>query len=163
LPPSVDNLLIFSYPPPYLLVVISCFFLSLCLSQYGGIVALFYSILFDVFGALNYKAAFQIVVFGLGAAVGIGGVSAAASFSESSHKSSTDTSATSTAADVTVSDTNSDTGALATNWFYAMSGLTAIGLLLLHILRPINFNKILEKRMKAAEQRQQLPISKIVR
>lgn len=95
--------------------------------------ALFYSIVFDVFGARNYRATFSVVLLGFGISAVIGGLSSAYSFSSDS-----------------VSIKNSQSaGALASSWFYAMAGGSLLGLVLLRILRPIDFNVILKRRLQA--------------
>ena len=48
--------------------------------MYGGSMALFYSIVFDIFGPRNYRSVFSVTVVGFGAAVLVGGLSAASSF-----------------------------------------------------------------------------------
>ena len=39
------------------------------------------------------------------------------------------------------------TGALASYWFYAMAAASLAGIIMLHFLKPIDFNIILKKRL----------------
>ena len=49
--------------------------------KYGGSIALIYSIVYDIYGPRNFKPALAICMYGFGAAVAIGGISSAYSFS----------------------------------------------------------------------------------
>jgi len=95
------------------------FVVLLCLVGllYGGAKALFYSFVFDIFGALNYRAAFSFAHNGFGLAVIIGGISSAYSFSSSASVA---------------------TGHL---WFYAMGVLGLVALTMLFCTRPITRSK----------------------
>jgi MFS family permease len=98
--------------------------------MYGGCVALFYSIVFDVFGAKNYRRLFGFNMQGFGLATAIGGLSCAYSFSQPPDPSHPDA-----------------PGQAANQWFYAMAGATLFGHVLLHVLRPLDFNKLLHRRL----------------
>jgi MFS family permease len=96
---------------------------------YGGGVALLYSIVFDVFGARNYRAVFGVILLGFALAIAVGGLSSAYSFASST--------------------INIDTaGKTASSWFYAMAGACTIGLFVLMSMRPIDFNTVLQNRLK---------------
>eukprot|EP01042_Synura_sphagnicola_P001520 gene1520-1762_t len=69
---------------------------------YGGAQALVYSLVFDIFGALNYKKSFSCIGSGFSGAVIVGGLSSAYSFSRTGDA-------------VAARD-------LAESWFYAMAG-----------------------------------------
>ena len=94
---------------------LTVFVVLLCLVGllYGGAKALFYSFIFDIFGDLNYRAAFSFAHNGFGVAVVIGGISSAYSFSSSA--------------------------SVATGhwWFYAMGVLGLVALVMLFCTRPI--------------------------
>ena len=57
------------------------------INQYGGSIALFYALVFEVYGARNYKAALSLTLLGFGLSVVIGGLSSAYSFSSSAYTS----------------------------------------------------------------------------
>ncbi len=93
-----------------------CLLLSLRIRQYGGAVALFYSIIFDVYGPRNYRNVFAVTSVGFGFAVLVGGLSSGYSFSGGSTASSTSSA-----------------------WFYAMAVSCGLGLLLLHLIQPYKY------------------------
>lgn len=80
---------------------------------YGGCKAMFYSLVFDIFGKVNYRSAFSLCQAGFCGAVIIGGISSAYSFSEGA------------------------TTATGQAWFYAMVASSLAALLLLLMLRPL--------------------------
>lgn len=94
--------------------------------MYGGSIALFYSVVFDVFGKNNYKPVFSLTVVGFGFSVIIGGLSSAYSFTNS--------------ADISVT-------ALSSRWFYAMAGGLVLALLLLHLIKPVQYIEILRRKI----------------
>jgi len=96
---------------------------------YGGCVALFYSIVFDVFGAKSYKPAFSLCFKGFAVSVIIGGLSSAYSFSSINNASKK------TGAGVDVNEQIRQTSAA---WFYTMAAGCVVGLLFLHLLTPVN-------------------------
>ena len=69
--------------------------------------ALFYSIVFDIFGPRNYRTAFALCLWGFGVATAIGGLSSAYSFSSTAIPPGTP---------------DATAGAIAGQWFYAMAG-----------------------------------------
>jgi MFS family permease len=100
--------------------------------MYGGCVALLYSIVFDVFGAKNYRVVLGFNLQGYAWSTLVGGVSSAYSFSSSS---------------ADVMHRPDVPGQAANQWFYAMAGATLFGLVLLHVLRPLDFNTLLHRRL----------------
>jgi len=91
------------------------FVVLLCLVGllYGGCKALFYSVVFSIFGVRHYRVAFSFAHNGFALAVVTGGLSSAFSFS--------------------------DTASVQTGhaWFYAMGGMCLLALALLFYTRPI--------------------------
>ena len=81
---------------------------------YGGCKALFYSLVFDIFGQSNYRMAFSLCQLGFCGAVIIGGISSAYSFSSGA------------------------TEATGRGWFYAMVASSLAALALLAVLKPID-------------------------
>lgn len=102
--------------------------------MYGGAIALFYSIIFDVFGPANYRAGFVSTVLGFGIAVLAGGLSSAASFNAE------------TGPNAVSSNSSSDDGQLrnANTWFYCMAGCCGLGLILLHVIEryPYDYSQL---------------------
>ncbi len=86
---------------------------------------MFYSIIFDVFGARNYRKAFSVTVIGFGFSVVVGGISSGYSFNQPENGSTP----SSSSSDIT----------LASRWFFAMAGACALGLILLHSLWPYKY------------------------
>lgn len=84
---------------------------------YGGCKALFYSVVFDVFGYKNYRLVFSFCNNGFGAAVLIGGLSSAYSFSEGA---------------------SLQVGYI---WFYVMGGTSLLSLLIIITLQPYDYSK----------------------
>jgi len=100
--------------------------------MYGGCVALLYSIVFDVFGAKNYRVVLGFNLQGYAWSTLVGGVSSAYSFSSST---------------ADVNHRPDVPGQAADQWFYAMAGATLFGLVLLRVLRPLDFNALLHRRL----------------
>ena len=86
---------------------------------YGGGQALFYSIVFDIFGAVNYKSAWTLSSFGFSIAVVIGGLSSAYSFSGPQQGDAA--------------------RALAESWFYCMAAATFVGLCIIYMIHPFDY------------------------
>jgi hypothetical protein len=84
---------------------------------YGGCKALFYSVVFDVFGFKNYRLVFSFCNNGFGAAVLIGGLSSAYSFSESA---------------------SLQVGYI---WFYVMGGTSLLSLFIIITMKPYDYSK----------------------
>jgi len=99
-------------------ILFSCFIFLIGL-LYGGGQALFYSIVFDIFGAVNYKSAWTLSSFGFSVAVVIGGLSSAYSFSGPQHGDAA--------------------RSLAESWFYAMAAATFMGLCILYMIHPFDY------------------------
>ena len=100
--------------------------------MYGGCIALLYSITFDIFGAKNYRVVLGFNLQGYAWSTLVGGVSSAYSFSSST---------------ADVNHRPDVPGQAANQWFYAMAGATLFGLVLLHVLRPLDFNTLLHRRL----------------
>jgi MFS family permease len=101
--------------------------------MYGGGKALFYSIVFDVFGSINYKRATGVTFEGFGLSVLIGGISSAYSFTPPSTPDK---------------QTDARTRQITSMWFYLMALGCFLGLFLLHVVTPIDYNKFRLKREK---------------
>lgn len=104
--------------------------------MYGGSKALFYSIIFDVFGEVNYKAAFSIAFKGFGLSVIVGGITSAYSFSETLSPGQSDAEIANA-----ITKTSSE-------WFYSMAGGMLLGLILLHSIKPVDYKEILKNRVE---------------
>lgn len=104
--------------------------------HYGGSKALFYSIVFEVFGAKNYRNAFSLCFTGFALSVFVGGMSSAYSFS------------TATAVD----DAQLQAAVVATSqmWFYSMAGGMVFALMLLHSIKPVDYQNVLRRRARDA-------------
>lgn len=87
---------------------------------YGGGQALLYSIVFDIFGAVNYKSVFSVTSSGFSVAVIVGGLSSSYSFSGA--------------------ETGDAATLLAQTWFYTMAGSAALGWILIRILKPYDYS-----------------------
>ncbi len=105
--------------------------------MYGGSKALFYSIIFDVFGKINYKVAFSISFKGFGLSVIIGGITSAYSFSETLSPGQTEEEVA-----AAITRTSSE-------WFYSMAAGMFVGLVLLHSIKPVDYNEILKNRIES--------------
>jgi hypothetical protein len=95
------------------------FVLSLCVIGflYGGCKALFYSVVFDIFGVKNYRLVFSFSNNGFGIAVLVGGITSAYSFSKNA---------------------SVDVGYM---WFYAMGSSSIVALVIvLFFLNPYDYN-----------------------
>lgn len=108
--------------------------------MYGGVIALFYAIIMEVFGIKNYRNAFSITLKGIGLSVIVGGISAAYSFSQA------------TKADVSAEDRAKIIADTSSSWFYAMACVIASGWVLLHNVSPINYRQIAETRRQEQQQ-----------
>lgn len=113
----------------------SIFSILICILafMYGGGKALFYSILFDVYGSVNYKRATGVTFEGFGLSVLIGGISSAYSFTPSSHPDK---------------QTDAHTRKITSMWFYLMAMGCFLGIILLHVVKPIDYNNFRLKREK---------------
>jgi len=98
---------------------------------YGGGQALYYSLVFDVYGAVNYKPAFALLGVGFANAVVVGGLSSAYSFSGRKEGLAA--------------------RELAETWFYVMAGCTLAGWLLVRLLRPFDY-KAAARRFRKTEE-----------
>lgn len=92
---------------------------------YGGCKALFYSVVFDVFGAKNYRLAFSVSNIGFGIAVIIGVLTSAYSFSKNA---------------------SIDVGYI---WFYSMGCSSSVALIIvLFFLKPYNYSSHIKSDKK---------------
>ena len=107
---------------------------NLLFEQYGGCIALFYSLVFDIFGTRNYRTAFCVSFKGFALSIIIGGLSSAYSFSSFNGQTS------SVVNEVTQRSNQ---------WFYSMAGLLFASILVLHSMMPVKYDDILLRRIKS--------------
>ena len=96
---------------------------------YGGCVALFYSLVFEVYGVRNYKRSFSVSFNGFALSVIIGGLSSAYSFSDFSEAG------------------DQETKEMGIRWYYSMVATLVMSWILLHNLTPVNYDLIVRQRI----------------
>ena len=97
---------------------------------YGGGVALFYSVVMELFGVKNYRTVFSVTVVGFAASCAIGGLSSSYSFSD------------------TANQTAEEAQALAATWYYCMAAACFISFIILLAVQPYNYRAKLIERLK---------------
>lgn len=115
--------------------------------MYGGCIALFYSLVMNVFGPTNYRVSFSLTFKGFALSVILGGISSAYSFS------STMPSSSSSHVSQQHEQQRDSVGATSSAWFYAMAGGVFISLIIVNIIgkHPIDYSKIHKKRIQLIE------------
>ena len=93
--------------------------------------ALFYSLVFEVYGVKNYKRSFSVSFNGFALSVIIGGLSSAYSFSDFSDLG------------------DQQTKDMGMRWYYSMVATLIVSWILLHYLTksPVDYDKIVEERI----------------
>eukprot|EP01041_Mallomonas_annulata_P010321 gene10321-21540_t len=94
---------------------------------YGGGQALYYSLVFDIYGLANYRSCFSLCSCGFSIAVIVGGLSSAYSFSGP--------------------EIGTAARDLAETWFYTMAGATLIGWVLVRLVKPFDYKSARKKRL----------------